>query len=259
MPTLLDIRDLCMSIADRPILKSLNLTLNTGEVHAVMGPNGAGKSTLAGNIVGNPHCTIERGEIYFQGQCINDVPVYERARRGIFLSFQTPEEVPGLSVEEFLRAAKEAVLGTKVSVLDFHTQLRAKLARLRISEAYASRGLNVGFSGGEKKKNEILQLAVLEPKLAILDETDSGLDVDATRIVFEGIDDIRTPDMGFLIITHHREVLEYIKPDVVHILVDGTIVKTGDVSLVHYVVEHGYADFATPRAGEQGGTPVSPE
>lgn len=172
---------------------------------------------------------------------INDLPVFERARKGIFLSFQNPEEIPGLKVEEFLRASKEAVTGKKIPALTFHKELLRLMESLSINPEYADRSLNVGFSGGEKKKNEILQLAVLQPKLAILDETDSGLDIDATRIVFEGVAKLKTPDMGILIITHHSKVLDYLKPDYVHVLINGSLVKTGGIELVEHIQKHGYA------------------
>lgn len=240
---LIDIQNLQMSVNEKVILKNLNLSMNKGEVHVVMGPNGAGKSTLAAAIVGNPKFTVDSGKIFFEEELINDIAVYERARKGIFLSFQIPEEVPGLKVEEFLRASKEAVTGEKIPMLKFHQVLVKKMNELKINPAYANRSLNVGFSGGEKKKNEILQLAILNPKLAILDETDSGLDIDATKTVFEGVSKIRTPEMGILIITHHNKVLEYLKPDFVHILVDGTIVKTGGMELVDYIEKYGYENI----------------
>ncbi len=240
---LLDIKDLHISADEKEILKGLDFTMKKGEVHVVMGPNGAGKSTLASAIVGNPSFDIDKGEIYFEDELINEEEAFERARRGIFLSFQSPEEIPGLKVAEFLRAAKEARTGTKIPMLKFHKELTQKMKELKIDPEYANRSLNVGFSGGEKKKNEILQLAILQPKLAILDETDSGLDVDATKIVFEGVSKIRTEDMGILIITHHNRVLDYIKPDFVHILLDGKIVKTGDIDLVRYIEKNGYENI----------------
>lgn len=240
MKPLLHIKNLFLSVNEKTILSDVNLTINPGEVHVVMGPNGAGKSTLAAAIVGNPQFTIQSGSVSFNGECLNEVPVYERARKGIFLSFQNPEEILGLKVEEFLRAAKEAVTGKKVPLLQFRKELLKTMESLHIAPEYASRSLNVGFSGGEKKKNEILQLAILQPKLAILDETDSGLDIDATKIVFEGVSKIRTSDMGILIITHHSKVLEYLKPDVVHILINGSIVKTGGFELVNHIQQYGY-------------------
>ena len=241
MEPLLHIENLHLSVNEKPILHNLNLTVNAGEIHVVMGPNGAGKSTLAAAIVGNPVFQVDQGSIFFEGELINDLPVFERARKGIFLSFQNPEEIPGLKVEEFLRASKEAVTGKKIPALTFHKELLRLMESLSINPEYADRSLNVGFSGGEKKKNEILQLAVLQPKLAILDETDSGLDIDATRIVFEGVAKLKTSDMGILIITHHSKVLDYLKPDYVHVLINGSLVKTGGIELVEHIQKHGYA------------------
>ena len=241
MEPLLHIENLHLSVNEKPILHNLNLTVNAGEIHVVMGPNGAGKSTLAAAIVGNPIFQVDQGSIFFEGELINDLPVFERARKGIFLSFQNPEEIPGLKVEEFLRAAKEAVTGKKIPALTFHKELLRLMESLSINPEYADRSLNVGFSGGEKKKNEILQLAVLKPKLAILDETDSGLDIDATRIVFEGVAKLKTPDMGILIITHHSKVLDYLKPDHVHVLINGSLAKSGGIELVEHIQKHGYA------------------
>lgn len=241
MEPLLHIRNLHLSVNEKPILHSLDLTVNAGEIHVVMGPNGAGKSTLAAAIVGNPIFQVDKGSIFFQGELINELPVFERARKGIFLSFQNPEEIPGLKVEEFLHAAKEAVTGKKIPALQFHKELLRIMETLRMVPEYAARSLNVGFSGGEKKKNEILQLAVLQPKLAILDETDSGLDIDATKIVFEGVAKLKNSDMGILIITHHSKVLDYLKPDYVHVLIDGSLVKSGGIELVEHIQKHGYA------------------
>ena len=241
MEPLLHIENLHLSVNEKPILHNLNLTVNAGEIHVVMGPNGAGKSTLAAAIVGNPVFQVDQGSIFFEGELINDLPVFERARKGIFLSFQNPEEIPGLKVEEFLRASKEAVTGKKIPALTFHKELLRLMESLSINPEYADRSLNVGFSGGEKKKNEILQLAMLQPKLAILDETDSGLDIDATRIVFEGVAKLKTPDMGILIITHHSKVLDYLKPDHVHVLINGSLAKSGGIELVEHIQKHGYA------------------
>jgi len=241
MEPLLYIENLHLSVNEKAILHNVNITVNPGEIHVVMGPNGAGKSTLAAAITGNPVFQIDKGSIFFQGELLNALPVFERARRGIFLSFQNPEEIPGLKVEEFLRAAKEAVTGKKIPALQFHKELLHIMEMLSINHEYADRSLNVGFSGGEKKKNEILQLAVLQPKLAILDETDSGLDIDATKIVFEGVAKLKTPDMGILIITHHSKVLDYLKPDCVHVLVNGSLVKSGGIELVEHIQKYGYA------------------
>ena len=241
MKPLLHIENLHLSVNEKPILHNLHLTVNAGEIHVVMGPNGAGKSTLAAAIVGNPIFQIDKGSIFFEGTLLNDLPVFERARKGIFLSFQNPEEIPGLKVEEFLRASKEAVTGKKIPALTFHKELLRLMQSLNFNPEYADRSLNVGFSGGEKKKNEILQLAVLQPKLAILDETDSGLDIDATKTVFEGVAKLKTPEMGILIITHHSKVLDYLKPDHVHVLINGSLVKSGGIELVEHIQKHGYA------------------
>ncbi|MCP1224094.1 Fe-S cluster assembly ATPase SufC [Sebaldella sp. S0638] len=238
--SLLELKELKAKVEDKEILKGLNLNINKGEVHVIMGPNGAGKSTLASVLVGHPKYEISGGDIIFDGEEINDLGVDERAQKGMFLSFQYPEEIPGLTVEDFLRAAKEAVSGEKQYFMQFHQELVEKMEKLHIDPTYADRHLNVGFSGGEKKKNEILQMAVLEPKLAILDETDSGLDRDATKIVFEGVQKLKNDDNALLIITHYNKVLDYLKPDFVHILMDGKIVKSGGIELVEYIEKKGY-------------------
>ncbi|MBC2581645.1 Fe-S cluster assembly ATPase SufC [Clostridium sp. DJ247] len=237
---LLKINNLKTKVEEKEILKGLNLEIKKGEVHAIMGPNGAGKSTLANTLMGHPKYVIDNGEIFFQEQLINDLKVDERARRGIFLSFQYPEEVPGITVENFLRTAKGAVEGKPQNIIKFRKLLKEKMALLKINEEYSQRYLNLGFSGGEKKKNEILQMAILEPKLAILDETDSGLDVDAVRIVSEGVKKLVSSENSILVITHHNRVLDYLNPDYVHILIDGRIVKTGDISLAREIEEKGY-------------------
>lgn len=240
---LLKINDLRTKVGETEILKGLNLEIGKGEVHAIMGPNGAGKSTLVNTIMGHPKYSLCGGDMLFEGKSIKDLKVDERARLGIFMSFQYPEEIQGITVENFLRTAKSAVAGKKIGILAFRRQLKEKLSLLKIDEKYAQRYLNVGFSGGEKKKNEILQMAILEPKLAMLDETDSGLDVDAVRIVSEGVSKLRTQENSVLIITHHNSILEHLKPDYVHILVNGRIVKTGDASLAEDIEKHGYDEF----------------
>ncbi|MCI1944816.1 Fe-S cluster assembly ATPase SufC [Clostridium luticellarii] len=240
---LLTINNLRTKVEDKEILKGLNLEIEAGEIHAIMGPNGAGKSTLVNTIMGHPNYAISGGDIVFEGEKINDLKVDERARRGIFMSFQYPQEIQGITVENFLRSAKAAVTGERSGILAFRRLLKEKLKLLKIDESYAKRYLNVGFSGGEKKKNEILQMAVLQPKLAMLDETDSGLDVDAVRIVSEGVSKFRTEDNSILVITHHNSILENLKPDYVHILVDGRIVKTGDASLAEEIEKNGYDKF----------------
>ena len=225
---------------DNLVLDKVSVTIETGKIVGIIGPNGAGKSTLASVLVGHPKHELSEGEIILDGENINDLEVDERAQKGIFLSFQYPEEIPGLTVEDFLRTAKEAVTGEKQYIMQFHNDLVEKMEKLHINPEYAERHFNVGFSGGEKKKNEILQMAVLEPKLAILDETDSGLDRDATKIVFEGVQKLKNENNALLIITHYNKVLDYLNPDFVHILMDGKIVKSGGKELVEYIEKHGY-------------------
>jgi Fe-S cluster assembly ATP-binding protein len=237
---LLKIRGLKNNVEDKKILKGLNLEIGKGEIHAIMGPNGAGKSTLAYTLMGHPRYSIDGGEIEFEGELINELKANERAKRGIFLSFQYPEEISGVTVENFLRTAKGAVTGKPQSIMSFKKLLKEKAGLLEMKEDYLTRYLNEGFSGGEKKKNEILQMAVLEPKLAILDETDSGLDVDAIKIVAEGVKRIANNENSILIITHHNKILDYLQPDFVHVLIDGRIVKTGDMSLAREIEVSGY-------------------
>ena len=240
MERLLKIKNLKTTIEDKEILKGLDLEIGKGEIHVIMGPNGAGKSTLANILMGHPKYTISEGSIEFNGENINELKADERAKRGIFLSFQYPEEISGVTVENFLRTAKIAVTGEPIRILAFRKELKEMMEILEMKEEYATRYLNQGFSGGEKKKNEILQMAILKPQLAILDETDSGLDVDAVRIVSEGVKRLKTDENSILIITHHNKILDYLKPDFVHILVDGKIVKTGDYKLADEIEKNGY-------------------
>lgn len=240
---LLKIENLKTEIESKEILKGLNLEIKKGEVHVIMGPNGAGKSTLANTLMGHPKYKITDGKILFENEEINELKADERAKKGIFLSFQYPEEIPGVTVENFLRTAKMAVTGRPLKILSFKRALKEKMELLEMKEEYAERYLNLGFSGGEKKKNEILQMAILEPKLAILDETDSGLDVDAIRIVSQGVNALKNSENSILIITHHNKILDYLKPDYVHILVDGKIVKTGDFSLAKEIEANGYESY----------------
>ncbi len=240
---LLTITNLKTKVENKEILKGLNLEMGKGEVHVIMGPNGAGKSTLANALMGNPKYKITEGKIIFEGEVINDLKTDERAKKGIFLSFQYPEEIPGVTVENFLRTAKMAITGKPLKLMAFLKTIKEKMKLLEIDEEYSKRYLNVGFSGGEKKKNEILQMAILEPKLAILDETDSGLDVDAIRIVSQGVNALKNSENSILIITHHVKILDYLKPDFVHILVDGRIVKTGDFSLAKEIEAMGYETY----------------
>lgn len=246
---LLEIKNLRATVEGKEILKDINLKVNKGEIHVIMGPNGAGKSTLANVIMGDPTYEITGGEITFQGESINELEVDKRAKKGIFLSFQYPEEIPGISVENFLRTAKAAVTGEEQGIFQFRKLLLEKMAMLDMKEEYAGRYLNHGFSGGEKKKNEILQMAMLEPVLAILDETDSGLDIDAIRIVTEGIRKIASEENSFLIITHYNRILDYLDADYVHILMDGRIVKSGDISLAKEIEESGFIALEEVRNG----------
>lgn len=240
---MLELKDLKVNVEDKEILRGINLNINAGEIHVVMGPNGAGKSTLMNAIMAHPKYNITGGSIKFEGHDISEMEADERARLGIFMSFQTPQEVPGISVENFLRAAKMAVTGQNIPVLKFKKELKKMMEDLNFSPDYAERYLNVGFSGGEKKKNEILQMKVLDPKFVMLDETDSGLDVDATRIVSEGVRDFLTEDKAVLIITHHSQILESLQPDFVHVIVDGNLVTTGGKELIDEIENNGYKSF----------------
>lgn len=240
MSELLHVENLHVSVEGKEILKGIDLTINKGEIHVVMGTNGAGKSTLANAIMGNPVYEVTEGTITFDGEDITDEAVNDRAKAGIFMSFQNPIAIPGITVENFIRTAKATVTGENVRALAFKKELKTKMDELSFDASYAQRYVNEGFSGGERKKNEILQMSVLNPKLAMLDETDSGLDVDAVRIVSDGVDRFHTKDNAVLIITHHNSILQKLKPDFVHVLIDGRIVKTGDASLVAEIESKGY-------------------
>lgn len=240
---LLSIRNLKVNIEDKEILKGLDLNIGHGEIHIIMGPNGGGKSTLAYTLMGHPRYEITDGEIKFEDQLINDLSADKKAKKGIFLSFQYPEEIPGVTVEEFLRTAKSSITGEQQRIIPFRKLLKEKMELLEMKEEYANRYLNLGFSGGEKKKNEILQMSILEPKLAILDETDSGLDVDAIRIVAEGVKRLHNENNSVLVITHYHKLLDYLEPDFVHILLDGKIVKTGGIELAKEIDEKGYENI----------------
>lgn len=242
---LLQVSDLHVSVDEKEILKGINLTINKGEIHVVMGTNGAGKSTLANAIMGNPQYTVTKGNVWFDGQDITDKAVNDRAKAGIFMSFQSPISIPGITVENFIRTAKSMVTGKQIRALAFKRELKSKMDELSFDTSYAQRYVNEGFSGGERKKNEILQMSILDPKLAILDETDSGLDVDAVRIVSEGVSRFHNENNSVLIITHHNSILQNLKPDFVHILINGKIVKTGDASLVNEIEQNGYDAYKT--------------
>ena len=242
---LLQIKDLSVSVEDKDILKNISLTVNRGETHVLMGPNGAGKSTLGNALMGNPNYIIRSGDIIFEGKSILEESVNERAKDGIFMSFQNPLEVPGISLSNFIRTALEQKTGKRIRLFDFRKKVEMAMDILDMDHAYAERDLNVGFSGGEKKKAEILQLLMLQPKLAILDETDSGLDVDAVRPVSRGVEEYqKNEDGALIIITHSTRILESLNVDYTHVLVDGQIVENGDASLVDEINEKGFERFA---------------
>ena len=243
MSELLNIEGLKSRVSEMEILKGIDLKVNKGEVHVIMGPNGAGKSTLANVIMGNSKHEVTEGSIFFEGEDITEDAVNERAKKGIFLSFQSPQEIPGITVENFLRTAKAQITGKPVKAIKFKKELTEKMKELEIDRSYSERYLNMGYSGGEKKKNEILQMKILNPKLAILDETDSGLDVDAVRTVSQGVIDFKNADNAIVIITHHNTILDYLNPDVVHVMVDGKIVDTGDISLAREIEKSGYTKY----------------
>ena len=242
---LFQIQDLHVSVADTPIVKGLNLEVGTGEVHAIMGPNGSGKSTLANALLGNEAYSVESGTVRFRGDDITDWATDARAKAGMFLAFQYPEEIPGVTVINFLRQALSARKGLELSTLELRLSIREWMARLEMDPAFADRYLNEGFSGGEKKRNEILQMAILEPDFAILDETDSGLDIDALRVVAKGVQEVRRdrPQLGVLLITHYQRLLDYLTPDVIHILIDGSIVASGGPELAKQLESDGYEAF----------------
>jgi Fe-S cluster assembly ATP-binding protein len=252
MGAVLEIRDLHVSIEDQEILKGLSLAVDKGEIHALMGPNGSGKSTLAYSLLGHPNYEITSGDILYRGESVLDMDTDERSRAGMFLAFQYPVSIPGVSVANFLRMALNARIpdngngngngrGRKgISIPKFRKLLKAKMALLEMDPSFAGRYLNEGFSGGEKKRAEILQMAVLEPNIAVLDETDSGLDIDALRIVANGVKTLAGPDMGVLVITHYQRLLNYIKPDFVHVMLSGRIVESGGPDLALRLEEKGY-------------------
>jgi Fe-S cluster assembly ATP-binding protein len=250
----LEIRNLHVSVGDKPILRGVDLTVKQGEVHALMGPNGSGKSTLANVLLGNPEYTVTGGQIIFDGKDVLEMEPDERSRAGLFLAFQYPVSIPGVTLANFLRLAinsrmKAEEPGSKgISVSDFRKLMRAKMEYLQMDSSFAGRYLNEGFSGGEKKRAEVLQMAVLAPKIAILDETDSGLDIDALRVVAEGVSKLTGPDMGALVITHYQRILNYIKPDYVHVMFNGRIVEHGGADLALKLEEAGY-DWVRERFG----------
>lgn len=240
---LLEIKDLHVNAGEKEILKGINLEIKKGEIHVIMGPNGSGKTTTANAILNNPSYTKTSGNIVFEDEEITNLKTDEIARKGIFMSFQLPEEIPGVSVTNFLKYSKNKITGKPVKIFEFKDELKRYMEELNMNPNNMERSLNVGFSGGEKKKNEILQMLVLNPKLAILDETDSGLDVDAIKTVSKGIEMFKNNENAVLIITHNTKILHSLKPDFVHVLVDGKIVKTGSSELAKEIEDNGYAEY----------------
>ena len=240
---LLVIENLHASVEDTEILKGVDLTVNRGETHAIMGPNGSGKSTLANVLLGHPSYEITEGSIAFKGEDITEWAPEERGQAGMFLGFQYPEEIPGVSVVNFLRTALSNKSDTDYTVLELRLKVADAMAELGMDTGFADRYLNEGFSGGERKRNEILQMAVLEPEFAVLDETDSGLDIDALKIVAEGVERMRNDERGFVIITHYQRMLDYITPDFVHVFLDGRIVESGEAALADAIEESGYDSY----------------
>lgn len=236
----LEISNLQVSVEGKAILKGLSLTVPAGEVHAIMGPNGSGKSTLASTLMGHPKYEVKGGTVTYKNKDILSLPPNERAKLGLFLSFQYPQEVAGVSLGNFLRSAVNARREKPIPVPEFFTLMQEKVKVMGMKEDFITRGINEGFSGGEKKRAEILQMMILQPSMAILDETDSGLDIDALKVVADGVNSLRSPERGFLVITHYQRLLDYVKPDVVHVLIGGKIVKSGNASLAMELERTGY-------------------
>jgi Fe-S cluster assembly ATP-binding protein len=248
------IEDLHVSIEGKEILKGVNLSINRGEVHALMGPNGSGKSTLANALMGHPRYEVTGGRVIFKGEDILGLRPDQRARKGLFLAFQYPTAIPGVTMVNFLRASLKAVRGSDVPVREFRAILKETMDLLKVDESFARRYVNDGFSGGEKKRAEVLQLGILRPEMAVLDETDSGLDIDALRTVAEGVSALMGPSMGVLLITHYQRILNYIKPDFVHVLFAGRIVKSGGRELAEELEAKGY-EWITQEYGVLEGAP----
>jgi Fe-S cluster assembly ATP-binding protein len=237
---ILEIKNLQANVEGKTILKDVNLTINRGEVHAIMGPNGSGKSTLAFTLMGHPNYEVTGGSVLFNGQDLFALNPNERAKAGMFLAFQYPTAIPGVTIVNFLRTSLKALRGHDIPAKEFRQELRARMKDLQIDESFVSRYVNDGFSGGEKKRFEAMQMSLMKPVLAILDETDSGLDIDALRIVAENANNMMTPDQSILLITHYQRLLNYIKPDFVHVFVDGRIVLSGDKELALTLEDRGY-------------------
>jgi Fe-S cluster assembly ATP-binding protein len=242
---LLQIEDLHASAGTVEILRGVDLTVGLGEIHALMGPNGSGKSTLASVLMGHPGYRVTKGRVLYKGEDITAMPAYQRGTKGMFLAFQHPEAIPGVSVIQFLRQALSNRTGVDLTVLELRLKVMDAMKELGMESSFADRYLNEGFSGGERKRNEVLQMAVLQPELAIMDETDSGLDIDALRTVADGVNKLTGPDRGFLIITHYQRLLDYVTPDRVHIFMDGRILDSGDAGLAARLEAEGYDSFRT--------------
>lgn len=249
---MIEIKNLHVTVADKPILKGLNLSIGAGEVHAIMGPNGAGKSTLGYALAGRDGYEVTEGSVSYNGKDLLDMEPDERAAAGVFLAFQYPVEIPGVSNTTFLKSAVNSIRRARgekeLDAMEFLKLIRAKTKQLGMTDEMLKRAVNVGFSGGEKKRNEVLQMAVLDPAFCVLDETDSGLDIDALRIVADGVNALRGPDRAILVITHYQRLLDYIVPDKVHVLANGRIVRTGDKGLALELEEKGYAEFGVDEA-----------
>tara|TARA_B100000579_G_scaffold426026_1_gene432637 strand:- start:232 stop:993 length:762 start_codon:yes stop_codon:yes gene_type:complete len=251
---MLEIRDLCASVGGEDVLKGVNLTVNAGEVHAIMGPNGSGKSTLAQVIAGNENYEVTSGSIQYEGEDLLEMSADERACEGVFLGFQYPVEIPGVNNNYFLKAALNALRKHRgeqeLDAIDFLSLVKAKMKLLEMDDSFKTRAVNVGFSGGEKKRNEILQMSLLEPKFAVLDETDSGLDIDALQVVAKGVNSLRNPERAMVVVTHYQRLLDHIVPDFVHVLVDGKIIRSGGSELALQLEEHGYSDLIEESAAK---------
>jgi Fe-S cluster assembly ATP-binding protein len=239
-PATLEVRGLHATVEGKEILRGIDLTVRQGEIHALMGPNGSGKSTLSNVIMGRPGYVVTNGTVLLNGEDITKLPADERAKRGLFLAMQYPTEIPGVSVVNFLRTAYNSIKGGQVSALEFRKHMKTQMERLGVEDSMVQRYVNQGFSGGEKKRNEVLQLAVLEPAIALLDETDSGLDIDSLKLVAESVNDLAGPDLGVLIITHYQRMLNYITPGFVHVMMQGKIVRSGGPELAHQLEDKGY-------------------
>jgi Fe-S cluster assembly ATP-binding protein len=239
-PATLEVHGLHATVEGKPILRGIDLTIRQGEIHALMGPNGSGKSTLSNVIMGRPGYVVTEGQVQLNGEDITKLTADERAKRGLFLAMQYPTEIPGVSVVNFMRTAYQSIKGKQISALAFRKHMKTQMERLGIEDSMVQRYVNQGFSGGEKKRNEVLQLAVLEPKIALLDETDSGLDIDSLKLVAESVNELIGPELGVLVITHYQRMLNYITPDFVHVMMAGRIVQSGGPELSHELEDKGY-------------------